>query len=215
MNNTLRKQWKKHGRWAAFEKCLRSDHWFVIPTFRIQSLGSGSRSVYIQTLSSTTHDQVTKFVEDKTDNFYGTKINVSVFDVFLPISPTGRNEIKHLSFILIQLRLAMFEMSPLSKQLLKGAVISARRLRRAMLIGTFHTCSPNSSRPQMKIAGIFPWNYLHHRVVHIKNRYFRFFYMRRLHIFASTLSDSCWSVHASARRLLIHLTWIFRFTERL
>jgi hypothetical protein len=42
--------------------------------------------------------------------------------------PTGINEIKHLSIILIRLKLLMLGVSPLNIQMLKGKVIPATKL---------------------------------------------------------------------------------------
>jgi hypothetical protein len=64
----------------------------------------------------------------KIDNHFFCDQNLHiVFDAVSPISPTGINEIKNVSIIIIQLRLLIFDISPLNIQLLKAEIILATR----------------------------------------------------------------------------------------
>jgi hypothetical protein len=48
---------------------------------------------------------------------------------------------------------------------IKGETIPEAKGRRARLIGTSHTCSPNFSRLVMEIKVMLPGDYLQHHVV--------------------------------------------------
>jgi hypothetical protein len=82
------------------------------------------------------------------------------FNALLPIFPTGADEIKQLSIILVQLRFVIFGISALNIRLLKGEVIVAMKNGLARLIGAFHICSPSFSSPVMEITAIFLGRYL-------------------------------------------------------
>jgi hypothetical protein len=90
----------------------------------------------------------------------------------------------------MQLRLPIFEPSPLNIQLLKGEVIPATRLRHASRTGTFRTWSPNPSRSVMKNQNYVPWElFATPCCVYSKINVFIFFHIHGLRIFVSTLSD--------------------------
>jgi hypothetical protein len=96
------------------------------------------------------------------------QILFSVFDASSPIFPTGIDEIKRLSIILIQLRFPVFGISRLNIQLLKGKVSLATRDRRTRLIGTFHTFSLSFSRPAVDIRVVLPENHSKHHAVYFQ-----------------------------------------------
>jgi hypothetical protein len=88
-----------------------------------------------------------------------------VFDACSPILPTGISEIKRLSIDLIRLRFGMFGISPLNPSAQKRSDSCDKK---STLIGTFHTCPPNSSHPVMEIKILRPGNYLRYPIVFIR-----------------------------------------------
>jgi hypothetical protein len=69
--------------------------------------------------------------------------------------------------ILVRLRFGIFVISSLNIHVLKGEIIPATKRRRARLIGTLHTWSPNFCRPVIKTKDMLLGNYLQCPVVYL------------------------------------------------
>jgi hypothetical protein len=122
------------------------------------------------------------------DDFSGAKIDVRVLIDFRQDSRLAsmKSTIYLSSTMLIQFIFIMYGIFQLHIQVPEREVALATKFRPARPIGIFHTCSPNSSRPLMKIAVILSRNDLRRHVA-FKNKVFEFFHLQGQGLSATTL----------------------------